>query len=140
MTPAAQPTPAKDLQLPQLVDEYTEVRSRCLAFKPNVNPDAERFAELEGEILSRVAKEKPAKRLVLEGELYRLPISPCESRTKLRSVTALFKKLGLRKFLQHCTVKLSAARHLGEDGKKYLITKRTGPREIGEPVRKQVAA
>lgn len=111
-----------------------------MSFKPNVNPHAERFAELSIEILARHAKQPPAKRLIAEGEIYILPISPQENRSKLKNLAALFKKLGLRKFLEHCTVKLSAARHLPEDErKKFIVTARTGPREIGEPVLRERA-
>ena len=133
--------PAKDLQLDALVDEYAEVRQRMMALEPNVNPDAQRFDELEAEVLERAKPVEAEKSIIMHGQRFTLPVSP---RRKVRTMLAdalpkLLKKFGRDKFLAACTLPLGAVDKLvpADERKKYLKEAFTGPRIIGEPVVKQ---
>jgi hypothetical protein len=133
--------PAKGLKLPQLIDEYAEIRARMNAWKPNVNPHEARFDEIEAEILERQSKHPATKALILQGTRFTLPVS---ARRKVRSYLAgavekLFAKVGQAEFLKVCAPPVTWVDKqipLPERG-QYLSETFTGPRTIGEPVRKQ---
>ena len=123
---------------PALVDEYAEVRQRVLAWKPNVNPDAKRYAELHEQILAAAAPKPAEEGVVLEGKLWRVPVSPQENESTIKSIPALQKRLGLKWFLENAKITLAAVRKAIPKEKLglYILTERTGAREVQEPVRK----
>jgi hypothetical protein len=139
MEPGGSETPVKDLTAAQLADEYAEVRLRMMAWKPNVNTHAQRFAQLVTELLSRQAEEPADKLIQVQGDRYIVPISPQENRSKITDAVAVYRavrRLGLKQFLEAYTITLTAARKLltSKQQEKWIETARTGPREIREPV------
>jgi hypothetical protein len=136
--------PAKELPLSDLADEFAETRLRMMAWKPNVNPDFQRFQELSAELLARHAKEPAEKRIQVQGIRYIVPISPQENKrtiTKPFALYRLLKKKGEKKLLQWYKITLGAIDKAIPDEKeraKYLKQERTGAREIGEPVLKEI--
>lgn len=125
----------------QVVDEYVEVRQRMLQWRPQVNPDAQRFQELEDLILSWCAKKPATKRLILEGSTHVVPVSPCENKRVVINLPGLLKKLGSTKFVAIAKVTLKAIERVipKEQRKLYIRESRNGPREIGEPSLKEAA-
>ena len=116
-----------------------------MAWKPNVNPDAERFDELRGKLLTRVAEEPAEVPIQIHGKAFIVPISRCENKSTISDPLALYKKLrrlGVEKLLELYTITLTKARKVltEKEQAKFITTERTGPREIGEPVRKDAAA
>jgi hypothetical protein len=136
-------TPVNELTLPELADEYAIVRQRMMAWKPNVNPDAQRFSALANELLERHAKRPAEERIIVEGEAYKIPISPREVKRTIIKPVALWrylKKRGERKILAWYKITLGALDKAipdEEERAKYVKEERTGSREIGEPVMKQ---
>jgi len=123
---------------PLLVDEYVEVRAKVLAWKPNVNPDAARYAELHAKMLEAATKARADQAVVLEGKLWKLPITHQEQQSTIISIPALQKKLGLKWLLENCSVTLAKVRKAIPRNKlaDYILTERTGNREVQEPVRR----
>ena len=120
------------------VDEFARVRQLCLAFQPNVNPHAARFAALEAELLIWCEGVDPEQPVVLEGEHFQVPVSRQEWQRRPKNIRKLFNAVGVTKFLAACSMTLTSIRKLipkGEQG-DYISETRTGPREIGEPVPK----
>lgn len=132
----------KDLTLAQLADEYAEVRLRMMAWKPNVNPDAQRFGELAEELLSRHVDEAAEKQIQVQGERFVVPISPRQNKSSIVDRLALYKRIrrlvGVEKMVEYYSITLTAARKLlsKTEQAKYIREERTGRREIGEPVMK----
>lgn len=132
--------PVQSLTDAQLADEYAEVRLRMMAWKPNVNPNAQRFGELATELVARQAGKPAAEQIIVEGERYIVPISPRENKRTVTKPVALYrrlKKLGEKKFLALYKITLGAIDKAIPDAKeraRYVKEERTGPREIREPV------
>lgn len=134
------PKPARKLPLDLLIDEYAEVRSRMMAW-PNVNPHAERFEELEQEILRRQENQPKDKALILEGKTFKLPVSAKRFNRWLLAgaVEKLFTRWGKDTFLSVCSPAFGVIDKLVPDKKEratYFGGDHTGARTLGEPVKK----
>ena len=133
------PKAATELSTPELADEYATVRALMMAWKPNVNPHAQRFAELGAELLER-CKEEPAEKLLqVQGNKYVVPISAQENVSKIVDKLALYKRirrLGIETVAETYSITLANVRKLlsKSELQKYILTERSGPRTIGEPV------
>ena len=139
------PPPAKSLTDAQLADEFAETRLRMMAWKPALNPDAQRYSELSDELLARQADEPAEKRILIEGEKFVVPISPQENSSTITDVGAVYRVIrrkGNDILLGAYSITLAKARKLLSDQQqqKWITTERTGAREIGEPVWKGQAA
>lgn len=120
-----------------LIDEYVEVRARCLAWEPNVNPDAARLEELEAMLLAWCEKHPAAKPLVLKGTKYMVPITKRKNVRTVINVANVFKRIGEAAFLKVCTIGLGAIdKEIPKaERKQYVSEALTGNRTIQEPVR-----
>lgn len=154
MTPATKPSqgapagrPHLTTEQKKLVDEYQQVRERCMAWKPNVNPDAARYQELQAAMLELCAAEAPDQAVVLEGNLYDLPISMRENRREIKDRHMLWRRI--KRLLGGTDKKMAGVYKItlgqidkilpSDEHEKFLIQERTGPREIQEPVKRQAA-
>ncbi|MGA3015962.1 MAG: hypothetical protein ABSF62_02500 [Bryobacteraceae bacterium] len=129
----------------QLADEYAETRLRVMARRPNVNPDDQRLFQLATELLSRQADQPAEDRLQVQGDKFIVPISPQENKTSIvdpGAVYRIIRRKGNDILLAAYTITLAKVRKLLTEAQldEYLLTERTGPREIGEPVLKQEKA
>jgi hypothetical protein len=129
----------KKLSTADLADEYSEVRLRMMGWKPNVNPHAERFGELDAELLRRAERYPPHYTLQVPGNKFIVPISAQENRTTIVDPAAVYRCVrvrGLNVLLAHYKITLASIRKLFTEEKQlqFLSTARTGPRTIGEPV------
>lgn len=137
--------PTAELTDSQLADEYSEFRARMMAWKPNVNPDAQRFSQLGTELLKRQEKEPAEKQIQVQGERYIVPISARERKRTIVAPIGLYrklKKLGEKKIVALYKITLAAIDKAIPDEKergRYVHEDRTGSREIGEPVLKDAA-
>lgn len=136
------PTPAKELSDAQLADEFAETRLRMMAWRPNVNPDAQRFTELSTELLARQIGKPADQQILVEGEKWKVPITPQEQKTTITDRMAVYRvirKLGVETVVETYTITLAAIRKLltQKQQAKLLKTERTGNREIREPVLKE---
>jgi hypothetical protein len=131
-------TPLTSQQKAVLIDEYVECRERVKAWKPNVNPHAQRYLELQSLILAWYEKSPAEKSAVAEGNSYRLPISARENKRTVVNLAGLVRKLKLSWLLENCKVTLKAIEKAVPKEKLplYIHEELAGPREIGEPVRK----
>ncbi len=136
-------TPVQELTEAQLADEYAETRLRMMAWRPEVNPDAQRFGDLGDELLRR-QEDKPAdQQIIVDGAVYRVPISPRENRTSIVDPLAVYRivrREGVGAVLRAYTITLAKIRKVLSEAQqeKCLKTERTGPREIREPVLKGI--
>ena len=138
-------TPVKDLTESQLADEYAETRLHMMAWRPNVNPHAQRFSQLATELLARQSEQPAENRIQVQGEKFIVPISPQENKTTITDPAAVYRiirRKGNDILLAAYKVTLASVRKLltPAQQEKFLATERTGPREIGEPVMRQEKA
>ena len=120
----------------KLVDEFREVRARYLAFKPNVNPDAARYAVLEETILGWFAGMKGDEVILAKGDKFSVPISACERKRTIKNIPALLKRLGTAWVKEHFKPTLKDLTKALDEKElaKFVDETRTGPRTVGEPV------
>jgi hypothetical protein len=146
MLPATDLVPVKALTFAALADEYAEVRLRMMAWRPNVNPDAQRFGELAEELLARQLDEPAEKQIQVQGERFIVPISAQHNKSSIIDELGLYKRIrrlvGVEELVKLYKVTLSNARKVlsKTDQAKFIREERTGRREIGEPVVKEVQA
>ncbi len=121
----------------RLVDEYVEVREKWKSWQPPVNPHAARFAELKVRILGWFEKEPADVAFIAEGKSFKLPISARERKRTLKNLPALLRKLGQKWIAENCMPTLGAVEKAipAEKLSLYIDEERSGPRNIGEPVR-----
>ena len=119
----------------RLVDEFSEVRARVIAWRPAVNPDAARFAELNQQLVALAANMDPAEATVLKGYRFLVPVSACERKRTIVKIPALFRKLRAKWVAEHCKPTLTAIEKAlsKEDLVRYVEESRSGPRSLGEP-------
>ena len=131
------PLPKPD---PALIDEYAELRERMKAWKPNVNPHAARYAEVSALILAAYETWPASEPIVAEGARYKLPVSARRLERKIIDLAAFFKRIGRERYLEICKPTLGAIEKEIPKEKLglYIEGKETGPRQIGEPVQKEV--
>lgn len=113
-----------------------------MAWRPNVNPDAQRFSELAAELVRRQQNQPPEKQIQVAGDRFIIPVSPCQNESKIIDRVALYKRLrrlGIEELAQIYTITLTNARKIlsPKELPKFIATERTGPRTIGEPVLKE---
>lgn len=143
--PVISKRPVSELSLSELADEYSEVRQRVMAWRPNVNPNAQRFSDLAAELLKRHADDPSDQQIVVEGGRFRVPISARENDSKIIDPKALYnrlKRFGMETIIGSYSITLTNVRKLlpKAEHAKYISTERTGNRTIGEPVLKERAA
>jgi hypothetical protein len=134
--------PAKDLSLAELADEYSETRGRMQRWKPAINPDAQRFAELAAEMLTRCAAAPAAKSCVVEGATWLVPVTACQRSRVVKNVEGLVRKLGLKRIAELWTPGLGLIeKEIPQDQHgKYISESQSGRRVILEPVPRQLRA
>ena len=131
--------PVNELSDAQLADEFGDVRLRFMAWRPEVNPDAQRYYDLSTQLLARQEGKPAAEQLLVEGLKWAVPISACEKKRTITKPVALFrrlKKLSEKRFLALYKITLGAIDKAIPDPKeraRYVSEERTGPREIREP-------
>jgi hypothetical protein len=120
----------------RLVDEYVEVRAKCLAWRPAANPHVSRFAELQVAILAWFEKQDPEDQILAKGNKFSLPVGAKERKRTIVRIPELFRRLGMKWVAEHCKPALGALeKALPKDElAKYVEESRTGPRSLGEPV------
>lgn len=138
---AAKPAPALRPPSPEEVDEFVSVRSKCRSWKPDVNPHAARYAELSAKILAYASSKPDDQPVTIEGHTHVVPVAARENHSELRdgAIASLQRKLGGKWLIENATVTLAKVRKAVTDAKeqkKFILTERTGPREIGEPAEK----
>jgi hypothetical protein len=120
-----------------VIDEYAEVRQHMLAWRPNLNPHAERFAELQAEILSWCEREKGASKVILQGERWTLPVSARQNKRWVKNVMKFIEAIGgLQTYASLMPPTLDLVERQIPAGKRaeYIGEERTGRRMIQEPV------
>jgi hypothetical protein len=120
----------------RLVDEYTEVRARVMAWRPAVNPDAARFGELEAQLLAMAAGIEADQSAILKGNRSTVPVTECERKRTIIKIPSLFRLLGTGWVSENCKPTLKAIQKAltKEQLAKYVSESRSGPRTLGEPV------
>ena len=121
----------------KLVDEYVEVREKCRAWRPEVNPNAARLAELQPLLIALAGSTDPERPLTLKGKKHVVPVSRCELRRTILRIPALFRRLGAKWVAEHCKPTLTALEKSPlspEELASFIHQDRTGPRTLGEPV------
>jgi hypothetical protein len=118
------------------IDEYVEVRAKCMAWQPAVNPFAARLAELEPKLLAMAESLDAKEASVLHGNKYVVPISGRERKRTILQVPKLFKKLGMKWVVANCKPTLKAVEKAlsAKEFKAFVSEEQTGPRNLGEPV------
>jgi len=124
---------------PELIDEFADMRAKMRAWKPDVNPHAQRFGAVKQQILDCYEGADPEQTYLAEGIVYKLPISACELRRKIKDLYKVFLRLKSKRFVSLCSFTLGALEKAIPKDKlaQYIHEERTGPREIGEPVAKE---
>jgi hypothetical protein len=120
-----------------LVDEYAEVRDRCLAWKPATNPHMARYFELSQVVLGWFEEQPADETLLATGNVYSIPVSARRRSRSLVNLPKLFKKLGMKWVLEHCRPSLTdidRAPLPAEVLATFIVEARDGPRTLGEPV------
>jgi len=123
----------------KLVDEYTEVRAKCMAWKPAVNPDAARYAELQKELLSWFEGEKGDERkapALLKGTRFTVPVAARENKRTIIQIPKLLKRLGTKWIHENFKPTLKSIETVltPVEMKKFVTEENSGPRTLGEPV------
>lgn len=133
---AVPPLPKPD---PALIDEYSDLREKMKAWRPNVNPHAARFAEVSALILAAYETWPAKEPIVAEGLRFKLPITARRLERKIIDLAGFFRKIGRERYLEICEPTLGAIKKEIPKEKigLYVEGKETGPRQIGEPVQKE---
>lgn len=108
-----------------LVDEFGELDRQLALLEP-------RYKALSEEINGWFENAPAAEPATIDGAQYRLALSPKRLSRHVTKLTVLFRKLGVRRFLQSCTFPVGECEKLlGEDGAAAFIEGgRTGKRTI----------
>lgn len=114
-----------------------------LAVIEELGPLEEKLAALDvdtkrRDLLRKAARQWPTEDLIhseqaiaYKGKRYVLTFGPQDNETSIRSMTAVYKKLKQRAFLQKCTLTLKALKEaLPTTWEQYTETKRTGSRGL----------
>jgi hypothetical protein len=120
----------------KLVDEYAEARLKVMAWKPEANPHAARFEELNSLILTWFENEKADEAILARGNRYTVPVAAREKKRTILRIPQLFKRLGSKWVAENVRPTLKAIEKAlsPEEMKKFVLEERTGPRSLGEPV------
>lgn len=132
-------TPKLTLAQRRMIDEYADVRAAAAAWKPATNPHAARLAQLSAEI-GRLADLQPADaEVLLAGFHFSVPVSMKRIRRTIKSLPALFARLGNEWVMKHCAPGLGDVDKVLEPAERaeYIDEARTLSRIIGEPVQAQ---
>lgn len=135
---SAEPEPARRARI---IDEFAAIRQQMMAWKPAVNPHAERFAELQQEILSWFEGDPAEKKIIAEGNLYTLPISPRQNKRTVFNIVGFLRKIGAKRYAVLVPPPLNVVeREIPKERLHlYISEERSGRRTIGEPVLRDAA-
>jgi hypothetical protein len=120
-----------------LVDEYAQVRDRCLGWKPATNPHMARYFELGQVVLGWFDGQPADEPILATGFSYSIPVSARRRSRSLINLPKLFKKLGMKWVLEHCRLSLTDIERAplpAEVLATFIVEARDGPRTLGEPV------
>jgi len=136
---AAAPASSKALTPEQAakVDEYGVLEARMRAWKPNVNPHAQRFNQLRAEILTWCESDPAGENLILKGQRYTVPVSQRQNHRWVSNVLGFIRLLGgARKYaaLVPPTLALVEEHVPKAERGKYISEELTGRRSVGDPV------
>lgn len=129
-------TPKLSPSLRKLVDEYADTLNKVAAWKPAVNPDVARLAELSAQI-TQLTDTKPAdEEIVLVGYRFQIPVGMKRIRRTIVRIPQLFRRLGMAWVQEHCAPSLGDLdKALTENERaQYVQESRALSRIIGKPV------
>jgi hypothetical protein len=111
-----------------VVDEYGRLCKRLEALDGLV----ERREWLKAQIRSWYAKDSAEQEFVVEGDEYAVTVSACSFVRRIRSIRAIWKRVGATKFLDKCSMTLEAVEGLlpADELPEYLEAERKGPRRL----------
>jgi len=122
--------------LRRLVDEYADTLNKVAAWKPAVNPDIARLAELSSQIRAATDRQPAGEELLLRGLKYDLPVGAKRIKRTIINIPRLFRKMGMAWVEEHCAPALGDLdKALTEDERAgYVKEERILSRIIGQPV------
>jgi hypothetical protein len=136
VAPKIVPLPVVPEIAPDLVDEYCDLGQLMKAWRPNVNPHAARFFQLETLILAHYEKA-PKEAIIAKGTRYVLPVSARRMKRWAINLDRFFKTIGKARYIELCAPTLGAIEHEIRKDKRalYIAEDQTGNRTLGEPAR-----
>lgn len=110
-----------------LIDELGDLKAKKAAFAPT----EKRLKQVSDEVASWYDDRAPAETYVEKGYRYQLTVSARLNVTSV-NIRAVYRILGVRKFLDICTVTLTAIREVLTDAEVLAVTSldRTGYRRL----------
>lgn len=102
----------------------------------------DRYDQLRRRILAWYDDHPPGQSFSIEGAHFAAEVSPRMVERRIRSMTALFKELGQRRFLKYCQFPLAALDEImaPAEQERLVVTSQTGPRRIKVFARLESAA
>lgn len=128
--------PAGSVNRGAIADEYGRLSAEIAAFKPKIA----RHKQLRETIEGWFENEDASKSFAVEGSRFVVEVGPKALKRTIKSMHAVYKRLGVKAFLEACSFTLEAleerlsATELGA----YLNEKRTGSRSV-RPAEKSMA-
>ena len=119
-----------------IVDEYGEISQKMALWAPPLNPHAQRFAELQLQILSWYQDEAAEQKFIAEGARFKVPVKARKLNRTVVNIPKLLKIFGLKKIAELWEPPLNVIeREIPKDKLELYITEeRTGNRALGAPV------
>ena len=119
-----------------IVDEYGEISQKMAPWAPPLNPHAQRYTELQIQILSWYQNEPAEKKFIAEGARFKVPVTARKLHRTVVNIPKLLKIWGLKRIAELWEPPLNVIeRELPKDKHSLYITEeRTGTRALGAPV------
>jgi transcriptional regulator with XRE-family HTH domain len=102
----------------------------------------ERYDQLRRKVVGWYEHEPAGQSFALEGAHFAAEVSPRAVERRIRSMLALYRALGQRRFLKYCQFPLSALDQVmaPAEQEQYVVSEQTGPRRIKVFARLESAA
>jgi hypothetical protein len=119
-----------------IVDEFGEISQKMALWAPPMNPHAQRFAELQLQILSWYQNEPAEKKFIAEGTRFRVPVKARKLHREVINIPKLLKIWGMKRIAELWEPPLNVVeREIPKDKHSlYILEECTGNRALGTPV------
>lgn len=118
-------SPQSDERQASLIDEYGEISRRVASYQSDLTRQ-----KVLKDIICSWFEDCPDEICTVEGQLYRVDVGARSLERKVTRLRAIWRDLGVTKFLNLCTFPLKSLDASGLDANKYVETSRTGPRKV----------
>lgn len=109
----------------KIIDEFGELDWKVAAHKPV----AARHKALRDTIAAWFA-DRPEEQIHIVGEKYQVDVSPCATETKITRMRALYRHLGVQRFLELCSFPIGRLAMVVSDPSAFVEKSQTGARKV----------